>query len=498
MQQKFLKNLVFLLVLNLLVKPFYILGIDRSVQNTVGVDEYGFYFALFNFSYLFHILLDSGLSNFNNRNIAQNAFLLGKHLPKLIVFKFLLFAVYLLVVFLGSLIIDYTREQVFLLAFLAINQFLLSLILYLRSNLSGLHLFKTDSFISVLDRLLMIVIVGLLLWTNVVDDFKIKYFVYAQTFSYGVTLLVSFVLVFKKSGLIQFRLRLDWPFLIKVFRKSFPFALLVLLMTFYTRVDSVMLERMLQDGRLQSGIYASAFRLLDAVNHFSYLFAVLLLPIFSRMLKQKNDVKKLVKLSFTLIMIPGVICSAGSLFFAGDIMGVLYPIHDGETLVDFAFRQEVSSKVLVFLMMCFVCTSANYIFGTLLTASGSLRELNLIALLGVVISILLNLILIPKYHALGSAIASLATHLMVMVAQIIVVITKMKFSVGLGYLSRLFFFFLVSILAAALISYLVAELGHALLLFVAASVIIAILVRFFPLRDFYTILIEKKGAGGEN
>jgi len=87
MQGKFVKNLTLLLVLNLLVKPFWILGIDRSVQNTVGAEEYGFYFAVFNFSFLFNILLDFGITNFNNRNIAQNNQLLTKHLSNLLVVK---------------------------------------------------------------------------------------------------------------------------------------------------------------------------------------------------------------------------------------------------------------------------------------------------------------------------------------------------------------------------------------------------------------------------
>ena len=36
MLKKFLKNIALVLFLNLLIKPFWILGIDRSVQNVVG------------------------------------------------------------------------------------------------------------------------------------------------------------------------------------------------------------------------------------------------------------------------------------------------------------------------------------------------------------------------------------------------------------------------------------------------------------------------------
>ena len=40
MQRTFLTNLALLLVLNLLVKPFFILGIDAGVQDAGGTEAY--------------------------------------------------------------------------------------------------------------------------------------------------------------------------------------------------------------------------------------------------------------------------------------------------------------------------------------------------------------------------------------------------------------------------------------------------------------------------
>jgi hypothetical protein len=45
-QRTFLTNLALLLVLNLLVKPFFILGIDAEVQVRAGTEAYGSYAAL--------------------------------------------------------------------------------------------------------------------------------------------------------------------------------------------------------------------------------------------------------------------------------------------------------------------------------------------------------------------------------------------------------------------------------------------------------------------
>ena len=74
MKRKFVTNLALVLFLNLLVKPFWIFGIDRTVQNVVGSEGYGFYFSLFSLSLLLNIFLDFGITNFNNRSIAFTFF----------------------------------------------------------------------------------------------------------------------------------------------------------------------------------------------------------------------------------------------------------------------------------------------------------------------------------------------------------------------------------------------------------------------------------------
>ena len=145
MQKKFLTNLGLLLFLNLLIKPVWIFGIDLTVQRTVGVSDYGFYFVILNFSFLFNILLDLGITNFNNRNIAQNNHLLNKHFSGILVVKFMLGVLYLMTAFIVALILGYSGAQLRMLAWLALNQFLLSFILYLRSNISGFLMFKTES-----------------------------------------------------------------------------------------------------------------------------------------------------------------------------------------------------------------------------------------------------------------------------------------------------------------------------------------------------------------
>jgi len=422
MQRKFITNLAFLLFLNLLIKPFWILGIDREVQNTVGAQAYGLYAALFNFSFLFNILLDVGITNFNNRNIAQHNHLLNKHLSGIIFLRMVLSVIYFIVSIGIALILGYKGDQLWILAVMLLNQALISFILYLRSNIAGLHFFKTDSVISILDRLIMIIVCGVLLWGNVTDSpFKIEWFIWAQTSAYVATALITFLLVASKAELN----RLSWnpKFFMVILKQSYPYAILILLMTFYNRIDSVMIERILPNGAEQAGIYAQAYRLLDASNMIAYLFSGLLLPIFSLMIKKKQSLIELTELSFSLIAVPAMILMSLCFFFSNEIMGLLY-------------HQHVDQSAIVFslIMSCFLAISSVYIFGTLLTANGNLKYLNIIASLGMLFNICLNLYLIPRFEAKGAAFASLITQYITAGLQIFLAhkVFKFKFQWGLA------------------------------------------------------------------
>ncbi len=494
MQKKFLKNLGLLLFLNLLIKPFWILGVDRQVQNVVGVEEYGLYFTIFNFSFLFYIFLDLGITNFNNRNIAQNNQLLSKHLAGISILKLLLGLFYGIIIFVTGLIIGYRGQQLYLLAWVGFNQFVLSFILYIRSNLSGLLLFKTDSFLSILDRVLMIIICGFLLWFNVFGTtFQIEWFVYSQTAAYLITLSVAVTAVINKSGKLKFNW--NFPFFILIVKKSIPFALLVLLMSFYNRVDPVLIERILPGtlGEEQSGVYAQAYRLLDAGQNFAFLFAVLLLPLFSKMISIKQSVEKLVKLSASILISGSLIIAITAQFYSTDLMNLMYYRFPGESVEHFTLRINQSAIIFRFLMFSFVAISSNYIFGTLLTANNSLKQLNFIALGSLIINISLNFYLIPHFQAIGSAIASVTTQSAAAVSQLIIVIIIFRFRINYKFILNL------AILIIALISvgFLLTEFLNtrwevSMVLMLISGFLLSVILKLFHVKEFIEIIKEKE------
>lgn len=478
MQRKFLANLSFLLLLNLIIKPVWIFGIDLNVQNTVGAEAYGFYFTLFNFSFLFNILFDFGITNFNNRNIAQNTQLLNKHFSSIIILKILLGILYFFVTFLAAVIWGYRGKELHMLLFLGINQFLISFILYLRSNVSALLFFKTDSVLSVLDRIVMIAICSVLLWGGITKSpFKIEWFVYAQTIAYLITFLVAYTVVIKKASFK--RLNWNYPFFVMILKQSLPYALLVLLMTFYNKIDTVMLVRLIDGaaGRIQSGIYAHAYRLLDAVNSFAFLFSMLLLPLFAKLIKIGTGVEKIVKLSFSILFVLSVIVTAVSVVFSYPIMDLLYELHISE-----------SARLFPVLMASFIAISTSYIFGTLLTANGNLKLLNYLAGFGMILNVMLNILLIPRHGAYGSAWASLLTQSSISILQVILSIHFFKIKVSYSYLLKLLFFVAGVVIIGYFTPLLQFNWSVNFVLMIFASLAIAAILRLLNVGHFIDVL----------
>ena len=179
-----------------------------------------------------------------------------------------------------------------------------------------------------------------------------------------------------------------------------------------------MLERLLPAGAgaEQSGIYASAFRLMDTLAMIAYLFSVILLPLFSKMLKQKENVTPVVRTSFSLLFL-----------FSVTAVVILYVYR--EPVIQLFYPDIAENSVAVFRLIIFglIPISMIYLFGTLLTANGSMKELNITAVVGIVINVTVNLLLIPRMQACGSAVASFCTQLVVAVLQFVVALKIVRF-----------------------------------------------------------------------
>ena len=91
-------------------------------------------------------------------------------------------------------------------------------------------------------------------------------------------------------------------------------------------------------------------------------------------------------------------------------------------------------------MFCFIPIAITYVFGTLLTANGNLKELNIIAGSGMLLNITLNFIFIPLFESKGAAIVSLTTQSITAIAQVIFCFKIFKLKINWAFGLRLFLY----------------------------------------------------------
>jgi O-antigen/teichoic acid export membrane protein len=365
----------------------------------------------------------------------------------------------------------------YMLSFLILNQFIITLIAYTRSHFGGLLLFKTDAVISVLDRFLLIIFCGILIYTPVTNTpFKIEWFIWIQTLCYGITLVVAAIMLFSKFGVPK--LKFDPTFSYSIIKKSLPYAILIFLMMIYTRIDSVMVERMHFNGKAEAGYYAKGFRLLNAFFMFAMIFSSLLFPIFSKMFKQKENVTPLLS-------------TAAKLLIGGAILIGIISFFNGEYILNLIYDHDVEKSTLPFqlLMFSFIGMCSTIVFGTLLTAKGDMKFLNTISAIGIVINVTINSFLIPKYGATGAAVATVITQSLISLIQFIysVYVLKIKFT----FLAVGRFSIFVSSLFT-LCFYVKADSGLALFGLCSAGVVGMMLFKLIDLKNLRLILKLKE------
>ena len=415
-----------------------------KVQTVTG-EAYGSYFPLVSLSLIFGVLLDLGINNYNNRKVSAHTGRFKNYFSAIIIVRVGLAILFTGVLMFVGILDNYPIQRLFLLFILGLNQVFLSSILYIRSNFTALGHFKTDSFFSVLDRVLMILGVSWFLFGT--GDITIEKFVWIQFFGYLITFLTSItiLLILGKPSFPKLNIRFSKTLL----KKSAPYAIIVLLMSAYNNSDSIMIDKLLSNGAEENSLYAQSFRVLTAMNNYAFLFAVLLLPIFSRMLKKKESVGKLLGLSGGLLIYGVSAFVIVSIHYRIDILSFCYGDYGNSSYFSkgILLNEEIinrSQKVYSVLILGIIPMSFNYCYGVLITASGRMGVLNSIAAASLLFNLLLNFILIPDYGACGAAYASLLTQSLSALAQVIIAykrydlkwnfIKPLRFIIGLGLL----------------------------------------------------------------
>lgn len=213
--------------------------------------------------------------------------------------------------------------------------------------------------------------------------------------SYSLDVIISCIVLeyqMKRLGIkIEFS-NFEPEVIISLLRQSYPIILSSLIIILYTRLDQVMIAKML--GAKELGVFSVAIRISDAYSFIPVAVATSFFPLLA-----SNNQRENVRLYFDLVYFSAfasaMLVIAFSFIFFESLFGSAY---DGALPV-----LCITVFSTVFAVLGGACT--NYLVTINLTYMRLVR-----AVLGLLINFILNIIWIPKYGLLGAAFASLISQ----------------------------------------------------------------------------------------
>lgn len=398
MKQSFLFNLLLLISVNLLIKPLYIFGIDVPVQNAVGHEAYGMYFVFLNLGYILQMLSDLGLQNHTTVNLPMNQWNRSDLLTQAFTWRILLMFVYLFGMSIAGAMLGYwwMDSELFLLVMIYILG--VSTFQFLRAIVAASGRFFIDTLLSSLDKLLLILILASILWTSSESTLDIYRFARIQITVMVICIIVGIACI----GPYWRWSRPRWTSMRVHITEAIPFVVIISLMFLYTKLDALMIMAMMEDGSLESGLYASAYRIYDACAMLMYLFAGLLLPMFARIYPGSDEERTLFYGSLGVNTLIAVYVMMTFYMYRTEVMHWLYEESPSRAISAFGL-----------LMWAFLFKSSTFITSTLLTARKHLRPMIILFIITIGINALLNYWWIGRGGIIGAARATAYTQCMV-------------------------------------------------------------------------------------
>ena len=381
---KIAKNTVFLSsaqILARLIGFFYFIFLARFL----GVATFGIYNFTLAFVYNFVPVADFGIERLVLRDISRQpektTFYLARLLPLRL---FLSLGAYLLVLILG-LILGQSLRQIGYLAVFGLFIFPYSFTYLLSSFLNAQEKMKYMSLAVVLSQL-SIFIIGVVF---VLLKFPLVVIFLAGVFG---QLIVALVFLFKaRSWGLSLGWVIDKKFFLKSLSQSWAFAFLLILAVFYLRISLILVG--LLKGDYYTGLYGSAFKFIEAMILIPQSLALALFPLSSRLLLE--DKKKLEK-----------IYQKGLLFlFLFSLPFVLVLGFLSNLIISLAYGQDylMAAPVLSLLGASLILFFLNSLPGNIIQNSPRFKQFLPWAFLNFLITLVLCLLLIPRFSIIGAA-----------------------------------------------------------------------------------------------
>jgi O-antigen/teichoic acid export membrane protein len=299
------------------------------------------------------------------------------------------------------------------------------------------------------------------------------------SFAGFVNFLVNFLYT---RRIARFSIKPDVPFWIETLKRSWPVATTIVISLLYFKMDTLILSWVRPEAEV--GIYSAAYRVLEILVAFPYMYAGVMLPIIANAWAkhQRDRFISIIRRSFDMFAIITVGLVAGTELVAKEAM-ILVASEDF----------TVSGDVLRVLILAAGCVYVATIFNHAVVALDRQKQMVPIYAVTTAITLALYATLIPIYGLWAAAWLSVLSEAAIMVGGIWMTLKTANMSVSLATLGKSLFAALAMWVATIPVR---GQLLPTIVIGAAAYLGTLFLTGALTKRMLAEMLIARKGSGG--
>jgi len=379
------------------------------IARALGPEDLGKYYFAISFTTIFAIFIDLGFTNVLTRETAKQHDDAGNLLNNILAIKIPLSILSLTAVIVIINLLGYPNLTKTLVYISSICMILDSFTATFFATSRGFHNLSFESISSIIFQLIVL-ISGLL---SLKFDYGIKWLMWALAMASTFNFIYSFGVV-RKKWQIKIKPRFNQQLTKKLILITLPFAVFAVSQRLYMYLDSVLLSKLAGDREV--GIYQIAFKIIFALQFLPAAFSASLYPAFANYwVKNKQQLAITFERAINYLIIISLPIMVGIMSIADKVV-LLFKEGYGDAVLP--LRINIISLFFIFL---------NFAIGALLNACDrqKINTVNMIA--ATLLSIGLNLLLIPGLKAVGASIAVVVTNLFMFVFGMIIVPKIIKY-----------------------------------------------------------------------
>lgn len=375
-------------VITSLLTPILLIYIARKL----GDEIFGKYSFILSLTAIFLIISEFGIKGVAIRDIARDPSNVDKYLRNIIALKLLFSVLSVLILILFVNLLDFPRDTTLASYIFAGGLFFQSMSYAFRWVFHAMLIMEYEALHRVAERFLLLVMSMLVLWKG--------FGLIALSLVFLITQIIIFMLslffVARKIRIPQIKVNIS--FCKHIIKTAVFFAFCEMLWIIYFKIDIVMLAKI--KGETEVGWYNAAYVIVNFITLISMLSMQAMFPVLSNLYeRERNKLKGITENLFRYLIITALI-----------IVPIIFVLSD--KIINLIYGSDYSHsigalKVLIFVIIFLFPGS---LFANILASSNRHKMLALVNFIGVIVNILLNFILIPKFSYIGAGISTIITE----------------------------------------------------------------------------------------